>query len=510
MVNPVPAGRRGTITAAVMLAAIIQTLDATIANVALPRMQGELGATQEQGSWVLTSYILASAIFMPLTGFLAARWGRRRLFLLAVAGFTLASMLCGAARSLEQIVVFRVLQGAFGAFLVPLSQAVMLDTWPRERHAQAMAVWGIGVMIGPILGPTLGGWLTEYHDWRWVFFINLPIGALAAALMVASLPETEVEPERRFDALGFTCLAIGLAALQLMLDRGESLGWFAAPEIVVEAAVAALALYLFVVHVLTHPAPFVSPALLADRNFAVGLAAAFAVGMVLLATTTLLPPFLQGLLGYPILDIGLVLAPRGAGTMVAMIAVGRIGDRIDPRLLIALGLLLTAGSLHHMVGFDADVGAGAIAWTGVVQGLGIGFVFPPLTAIAFASLPPALRNDAAGLFSLVRNLGSSVGISMVVTMLSRATQANHAQLAERIDPTGLALRLAIESGAWQLDSPEGLAGVHAEVLRQATLLAFLQDFRLMTWVSLAALPLLLLMRRPAPVVHAAARPTAPD
>jgi DHA2 family multidrug resistance protein len=510
MVSAPAASRRGTITAAAVLAAIIQTLDSTIANVALPRMQGELGATQEQGSWVLTSYILASAIFMPLTGFLAARWGRRRLFLIAVAGFTLASMLCGAARSLEQIVAFRVLQGAFGAFLVPLSQAVILDTWPRERHAQANAVWGIGVMIGPILGPTLGGWLTEYHDWRWVFYINLPIGVLATSMMLAALPETERDPERRFDALGFLCLAFGLAALQLMLDRGESLGWFASTEIIVEASVAALGLYLFTVHVFTHPAPFVSPALLADRNFAVGLAAGFAVGLVLLATTTLLPPFLQGLLGYPILDIGLVLAPRGAGTMLAMLAVGRIGDRIDPRLLIALGLLLTAGSLHHMAGFDTDVGAAELAWTGAMQGMGIGFVFPPLTSIAFSSLPAALRNDAAGLFSLVRNLGSSVGISVVVTALSRATQANHAVLSERIDPSELALRLAIEAGTWRLDTPEGLATAQVEVLRQATTLAFLQDFRLMTWVSLTALPLLLLMRRPPPGRAAAVRPLSPD
>jgi DHA2 family multidrug resistance protein len=490
------AGRRRIITAATMLATVIQTLDSTIANVALPKMQGTFGATQDQISWVLTSYILASAICMPLTGFLAARLGRRRLFVASVAGFTVTSMLCGAAGSLEQIVLYRVLQGMFGAFLVPLSQAVLLDTWPREKHAAAMAAWGIGVMLGPILGPTVGGWLTEYYSWRWVFYINLPIGAFTAALMLGFLPETPVDRERRLDAFGFGLLALGLAALQLMLDRGETLDWFASREIVVEAWIAGLALWAFVAHVATHRAPFVDPALLADRNFAVGLAAVAAVGVVLFATMTLLPPFLSNLMGYPIFDVGLVLAPRGIGTAIAMLACGRIGDRVDPRLLIATGLLLTAWSLNHMTTFDTDVSGRALAWTGVVQGLGIGFVFPPLTAVAFASLPPRLRNDATGLFSLVRNVGSSIGISIVVSELTRNTQANHAALSAFADPSRLPMRLAIEAGALRIDTPEGLAAIQGEVARQAATLAFLQDFRTMTWVCLAALPLVAMLRRP--------------
>ncbi len=498
MVTPGEPLRRRTITVAAMLAALIQTLDSTIANVALPRMQGAFGATQEQISWVLTSYILASAILMPLTGLLAARLGRRRLFVAAVIGFTVASMLCGAASSLGQMVTARILQGAFGAFLVPLSQSVMLDTWPRERHAAAMAAWGIGVMVGPILGPTLGGWLTEHRDWRWVFYLNLPVGLLTAVLL-GFLPETPREPGRRFDALGFAFLAIGLASLQLMLDRGESLDWFASREIVIEAAVAALALYLFVAHVLTHPAPFVDPRLFADRNFGVGLAAGFGIGVVLLATMTLLPPFLSTLLGWPVMDVGLALAPRGAGTMIAMLVVGRIGDRIDPRVLIALGLCLTAASLHAMTGFDANVRPSHIVTTGVVQGLGIGFVFPPLTAVAFASLPQRLRTDGTALFSLVRNLGSSLGISIVVTALARNAQANHAALSGAVDPLAhLPLRMAEEAGAWRLDTLQGLAELQAEVSRQAMTVAYLQDFRLMSWVCLATLPLVLLLRRPPP------------
>ena len=488
--------RRRAITAAVTLATVIQTLDATIANVALPRMQGALGATQEQISWVLTSYIVATAICMPLTGFLAERFGRRRLFIASVVGFTLASMLCGAAGTLEQIVLFRVVQGAFGAFLVPLAQAVLLDTWPREKQTAAMAVWGVGVMLGPILGPTLGGWLTEYQNWRWVFFINLPIGIFTTLGLLAWLPETPVDRARRFDLAGFAFLAIGLAALQLMLDRGESLDWFESREIVLEAVLAALGLYLFVAHILTHPAPFVQPRLFVDRNFAAGLATAFALGVVLLATTTLLPPFLQGLMGYPVFDTGLLLAPRGIGTALAMIAVGRIGDRTDPRLLILLGLGLCAASLHAMTGFDTDVTPRLIAITGVVQGLGIGFVFPPLTTVAFASLAPRDRNEGAAMFSLVRNIGSSVGISVVVSALSHNIRANHAALAEHIDESSLPLRLAIESGAWRIDTPEGLAAIDAEVTRQATTIAFLQDFRLMMWVCIAAMPLVLLLRRP--------------
>jgi DHA2 family multidrug resistance protein len=494
VVNPPTAARRRVITAAVMLATIIHTLDSTIATVALPRMQGAMGATQEQVSWVLTSYIVASAIFMPLTGFLARRLGRKRVFVGSVIGFTIASMLCGAATTLEQIVVFRILQGAFGACLVPLSQSVLLDTWPRERHAMAMAAWGIGVMVGPIIGPTVGGWLTEHYSWRWVFYINLPVGVATTLMMVATLPETQPDRGRRFDALGFLFLSIALAALQLMLDRGESLDWFESREIVVEAWIAGLGLYLFIAHVLTAPAPFIAPRIFRDRNYSVGLAVGFGIGVVLLATLTLLPPFLQNLLGYPVVDVGLVMAPRGAGTMVAMLAVGRIGTRVDPRALILLGFGLTAVSLQMMCGFDTDVGAAAIAWAGVVQGLGVGFVFPPLTAIAFASLAPPLRDEGTSLFSLVRSLGSSVGISLVVSALSHRARSNHAVLADYADASRLPLQLAVEAGLWRPDSAEGLAMLEAEVARQATLLAYLQDFRMMSWICVAAMPLVLLLR----------------
>ncbi len=480
-----------------MLATIMQAVDTTIANVALPHMQGTMGATQDQIAWVLTSYIVAAAIFMPLTGFLAARFGRKRIFIVSVVGFTLASMLCGAAQNLPQIVLFRLLQGVFGAALVPMSQSVLLDSYPREQHASAMALWGVGVMVGPILGPTLGGWLTEYFSWRWVFYINLPFGLLAWFGLAAYVRETPIDRARRFDLLGFALLSLGIGALQLMLDRGESLDWFASREVLIEAVLAGLFLYLFVAHMFTHSHPFMEPGLFADRNFSLGLVMIFLVGVVLLATMALLPPFLQSLLGYPVVDVGLLLAPRGAGTMLAMMLVGRLAGRVDGRAMILLGLLLTALSLWEMAGFNADIAAWDVVRTGVVQGLGLGFVFVPLSTITFATLAPRFRNEGTALFSLVRNIGSSIGISIVVTYLSERTQANHAAFAAFLDPFSYALQYAVQQGVYDLATAEGLAALNAEATRQGALLAYLQDFRLMMWISLAALPLLFLLRGPA-------------
>lgn len=490
--------RRGLITLTVMLATIMQALDTTIANVALPHMQGSVGATQDQISWVLTSYIVASAIFMPLTGFLAGRYGRKRLFILSVVGFTLTSMLCGAAQSLGQIVAFRFLQGVFGASLVPLSQAVMLDSYPREKHGSAMALWGVGVMIGPILGPSLGGWLTEYYSWRWVFYINLPFGVLAWLGLSAFLQETPLDRQRRFDLLGFALLSLGIGALQMMLDRGESLDWFASAEVVAEALLCVLALYLFVVHIFTHDHPFIEPGLLRDRNFALGLVFIFVVGIILLATMALLPPFLQGLMGYPIIDVGLLLAPRGLGTMAAMMLVGRLSGKVDPRALILLGLGLISFSLWRMSLFNLDTPGRDIVVTGITQGLGLGFIFVPLSTLTFSTLAPRYRNEATALYSLMRNIGSSIGISIVISYLAQRVQINHAAYADYIDASSrLPLRLAVESGALELASPQGLARANQLLNQQAATLAYLQDFRLMMWITLAAVPLLLLLRQPA-------------
>jgi len=468
---------RGLVTASVMLATIMQALDTTIANVALPHMQGSMSATQDQISWVLTSYIVAAAIATPLSGFLAGRIGRTRLFLGSVAGFTVASMLCGAAQTLPQMVLFRLLQGVFGASLVPLSQSVLLDTFPPEKRAGAMAMWGVGVMVGPILGPTLGGWLTEYYDWRWVFYINLPFGILSFLGILAFVRETAADASRRLDWMGFAMLSLAIGALQLMLDRGESLDWFASREIVVEAVAAGLAFYLFLVHMFTADKPFIEPGLFRDRNFSVGIFFIFVVGIVLLATLALLPPFLQGLLGYPVLTTGYVLAPRGVGTMIGMLLVGRLAGKIDERAMILLGLVLTAVSLWEMAGFTTDVGMAAIVRSGVVQGLGLGFIFVPLSTITFATLNPRYRNEGTAMFSLMRNIGSSIGISVVVTLLAQNTQANHAFLGELVTPYP---SLAPLPPAWSPATDAGLMAL---------------NFRLMMVVVLAAIPLLLLLRR---------------
>ncbi len=482
------------ITVSVMLATLMYTLDTTIANVSLPHMQGSMRASQEQIAWVLTSYIVASAIAMPLTGFIAERFGRKKLFIISTIGFTLTSMLCGAAQNLEQIVVFRMLQGVFGAPLVPLSQSVMLDTYPREKHGSAMAMWGMGVMVGPILGPTLGGWLTEYYTWRWVFYINIPVGMLAWLGITLYVKETESNRSRRFDLLGFVFLSVAIGSLQMMLDRGESLNWFHHPEIVAELALSILALYLFIVHIFTMKHPFLEPQLFADRNFCIGMIIAFVVGIILLATAALLPPYLQKLGGYPVIDVGFILAPRGVGIMLAMLIVGRLSQMIDARHMILFGLFTTSFSLWLMTRFTNDMGPQPIITSGFIQGVGLGFIFVPLSTVTFSTLAQHFRNEGTSLNNLVRSIGSSIGISMVMANLAHETQANHASFAPYITPFNLALNKAVEEGVYNLGSSAGLAALNGTVNQQALTLAYLQDFHMMMWLTLFVVPLLLFMK----------------
>lgn len=491
------APNRGILTVCVMLATIMQALDTTIANVATPYMQGSLSATQDQVNWVLTSYIVASAIMMPVTGYLAGRFGRKRLFLVTVAGFTAASVLCGAAQTLEQMVLFRLLQGLFGAPLVPMSQSVLLDSYPREKHGSAMALWGVGVMVGPILGPTLGGWLTETQGWRWVFYINLPVGVLTFIGLSAVLSESKRQV-LRFDWLGFLALSLGIGALQMMLDRGESLGWFDSVEVMLEAALAVLGFYTFIVHSLTARAPFIDPRLFQDRNFTVGLMLIFMVGVILLATLALLTPYLQHMMGYPIVTAGLVLGPRGVGTMVAMLIVGRLINRVDPRLLLMTGLILSAWVLHEMAGYTPDVSRSQLVWNGVVQGMGLGFMFVPLSTITFATLKPEFRTQGTALFSLSRSMGSAIGISLVVFMLGRNTQVAHADLAALVTPFNAALADPAVQHGWNLATEAGRLALNAEVTRQASIIAYANDFRLMMMVALVSMPMVFLLRRQRP------------
>jgi len=477
-----------------MLATIMQALDTTIANVALPYMQSSLSASEDQINLVLTSYIVTAAIMMPATGWLAARFGRKNLFLMSVVGFTATSVLCGLATSLEQMVLFRLLQGVFGAPLVPLSQAVLLDEYPREQHGSAMALWGVGVMVGPILGPTLGGWLTEYYNWRWVFYINLPVGMLTLFGLLAYMKRTPPSPGLYFDWFGFLTLALAIGSLQMMLDRGEQLEWFDSPEIVIEAACSGLAAYLFVVHTFTARQPFLDRRLIRDRNFVTGIVFIFVVGVILLATLALLTPFLQTLLGYPVLTAGILLAPRGIGTMVAMMIVGRLVSKVDARWLVALGLGLTALALWQMSRFSLDVTRTMLVTTGVIQGLGLGFIFIPMSVITFSSLPADLRTSGTALFSLSRNIGSSIGISVMIYLLGQNTHRMHATLSEYIQP----FRAPMQNLPAMLDpgAATGRALLDALVTKQAVLIAFLGDFYIMFIIALASLPLVLLMRHP--------------
>jgi MFS transporter, DHA2 family, multidrug resistance protein len=501
------APRRAMITISVMLATVMQALDTTIANVALPHMQGSLQASQDQITWVLTSYIVAAAITLPLTGWLCGQWGRRRVFLASVLGFTAASMLCGFAGSLSMIVLARLLQGVFGAALVPLSQAVLLDINPRERVGRAMAIWGAGIMVGPIFGPLLGGWLTESYNWRWVFFINLPVGAFAFWGLSRFLPENRPGKES-LDVFGFVTLSLGIGLLQMFLDRGEQLDWLQSWEIRIEAAASVIAFAFFVAHTWTvEGVSFLNRGLLKDRNFVTSLFFGFVVGAILFGTMALLPTFLQGLLDYPVVYTGLVTAPRGVGTMIAMLLVGRLVQRVDVRALMAFGFACTAFSLYQMTRMTLDMDSTLVIVSGFIQGVGIGFTFVPLSTAAFATLPAQLRNQGTPVFSLIRNIGSSVGISIVQALLVEGASSAHARLAADI----WAGNPALSSWPQSLGpaTASGLAALNAEVTRQATMIGYLDDFRVMMALAVCSIPLLLLMRSPRRSAAAAAAVEVP-
>lgn len=484
---------RGLITIALMAATVMQALDTTIANVALPTMTGDLGASQDTITWVLTSYIVAAAIMTPVTGWFSDRIGRRELFLVTVIGFTATSMLCGMAWSLGSVVAFRVLQGMFGAAIVPLSQTILLDINPKERHGSAMAMWGAGIMVGPIAGPVLGGWLTDAFSWRWTFFVNLPVGILACALAAAYLPRIP-KRLRGFDFFGFIMLSIGVGALQLMLDRGEQVDWFASPEIWIYLCLAIGGFWVFAVHLLTGKETFIDPKIFLDRNFVTGLVFIFVIGIVLFSSLALLPPMLSNLFNHPTVTTGLVMAPRGVGTMISMLLVGRLVRIVDARILVVTGLLLTASSLYEMTGFSPQMDDFLIISTGITQGLGLGLVFVPLSTVAFATLEARYRTDAASLFSLVRNIGSGIGISIVTVVLIQSAQINHSEVGEWINPYNPNL-WAVSPAAASGDL-SALARMDLLVNQQAMMISYIDDFRLMMLVTLLAVPLALMLRKP--------------
>jgi DHA2 family multidrug resistance protein len=491
-----PNSTRVAITVCVILATLMQALDTTIANVALPYMQGSVSASQDEIAWVLTSYIVAAAIMTPPTGYLTSRFGLKRIFLTSVAGFTVASVLCGLATSLVQIVLFRVLQGLFGASLVPLSQTVLMNINPKERQGSAVALWGVAVMAGPVLGPVLGGWLTQTYSWRYVFYINVPIGVLAFVGMMTFLSDTGRNAAAKLDWFGFATLSVAIAATQILLDRGEELDWFSSSEIITEAIIAASALYLFFVHTFTTEEPFVRPSLFRDRNFSAGVIFISIIGLTYYASLALQPPYLQNLMNYPIVTAGLVLGPRGIGTMASMMIVGRLIGAVDTRLLLGLGLGLTAWSFYLMTGWTPDVSQTIIVVVGVVQGIGLGFIFVPLSVVTLSTLSPERRAEGAGLYSLSRNIGSSVGISVVNTLLTQNTQVNHAEIASYVTPVNRAFEDLAVARLWDPLAAGGRAALDAVVTRQAQIIAYVDDYKLLMIATLAVLPLLVVFGKP--------------
>jgi MFS transporter, DHA2 family, multidrug resistance protein len=487
---------RPMITLSIMLATIMQTLDSTIANVALPHMQGTLSASQDQIAWVLTAYIVAAAIATPLTGWLSDRFGQKNVFLASIAGFTLASALCGVSNSLGQIVAARLLQGAFGAALVPLAQVVLMEINPREKQGQAMAVWGMGVMVGPILGPTLGGWLTDSYNWRWVFFINIPLGILAWYGMWKYIRPDAGRKGVRFDVFGFTTLSLSIGALQLLLDRGQQNDWFSSTETWVELVVMIVTATYFVAHTLLTPPgrSFLDFRLFKNPNYVTGLLFIFIVGLVLYATRALTPTMLESLLDYPVATTGLVTAPAGFGTMLAMLIAGRIVGRVDLRLTLLVGFLIVAFALWQMTGYSLDLSQGNIVWPGLIQGFGTGLVFVPLSAATFATLSPGMRAQGTSLYSLVRNIGSSIGISLVQTQLIRNTVIVHASLAERVTNASPAWHNSAVAAAFDVRTPGGAALLDNAVTQQALMIGYIDDFYLMMLLTVVVTPLLMLIR----------------
>jgi DHA2 family multidrug resistance protein len=491
--SAVPGLRRNMVTICAMTATIMQALDTTIANVALPYMQGSLSASQDQINWVLTSYIVAAAIMTAPVGWIANRFGRKRIFIVCSAGFTIASLLCGVAQDINQMVLFRLLQGVFGAALVPLSQAVMLDMYSLQERAKAMSIWGMGVMMGPIMGPSLGAWLTETYSWHWVFFVNLPFGIVTVLGLMIFMDETQQDHNLRFDWFGFAALAVGIGSLQVALDRGEQLGWLESNEIVIEFIVSAIGFYYFFAHSFTTSKPFIQFAIFKDKNFLGGCVFMSVMGLVLYSTMALSSPYLQNVIGYPIITAGVLLASRGCGTFVAMMLVGRLMRYIEARTLIISGLSLTALSLFYMTYWTDQTQVPEIVTISVIQGFGFGLVFVPLSTVSFLTLPGNLRTDGTSMLTLLRNVASSVGISIVIAQLTEGGRRIYAILSEHINPFNQALQMPDVAGMINLNSDKGRAMADVIVGLQAQIIAFARDYQLVMFFILCSIPLALMI-----------------
>ena len=493
---------RSPITGALMLATLMNTLDSTIAHVALPHMPGSLSASQEQITWVLTSYILATAVMTPLAGWLAQKIGRKTMLVYSIVGFTIASMLCGMAQNVEEMVAFRVLQGLAGASLIPLSQSVMLDIFPMAMIPRVMSIWSAAVIMGPIAGPTLGGWITENMDWRWVFYINVPIGALAWLGCQNFMAKDAGGRERPFDFIGFGGLIAFIVGLQVMLDRGPQKDWFDSKEIWVEAAIGAAGLWVFVVQTATAKHPFFHRDLARDRNFIGTTIFSFFVGVLLFSTTALLPSFMQNLMSYSAMQSGVASMTRGIGSLIAFLLVPAFVARLGARTSLTIGLVLSIGALWMMGRFNLDMTSGPIMISGFIQGFGTGLLFSPLSTLSYATLDPVHRVEGTIVSTMMRSLGSSVGISVVQAMVLRQAAAAHDYLGGRINAADPLIRSLLPR-FMDPNTTTGLTILNGEVTRQSSMLGYVNIFAWMALGTCALVPLILILR------PAAAIPRAP-
>jgi DHA2 family multidrug resistance protein len=476
-------GRRALITLGVVLTTLMTSIDGTIANTVLPQIRASVSASQDEILWVLTSFILASTIVTPAIGWMERRFGRRNLLLGALVGFTVSSVLCGIATGIAELVLYRVLQGATAAVFIPLSQAILLDINPPKDHARAMALWGMGAVLGPIIGPILGGFLTDQLNWRWVFFINIPIAIVGFLIMAATLPKRVRREQQKF----------GLVGMQMVLDRGPGAEWFSSAEIWIYAAFAVLGLYVFFVHIFTSERPIIHPSILADRNYLLSSVMGLLIGVLMFAGMAVLPSLMQGLLGYPVLTAGLTQASRGVGTFVSMFLVGQLSGKVDNRVIIFVGISLTGLSYFLMSGFSLDMDQTPIIVSGLFQGLGLGLVFVPLMGIAFTTIQPGLRTEAASFYTLIRNVGSSLGISIVGALQIYNARIVSSQLSENATPDNINVA-AGAAGALDLNTAVGQAAMSGMIERQSALVAYIDTFHMLFIMCVVILPLLLFLR----------------
>ncbi len=479
----------------VLMASLLHAINMSTAYVALPNIQGNLSARPDQIGWIITAFVVATAVGTVLTGWLSGRFGRRRVFLGSIVGFTVTSALCGIAGGFESLVFYRVLQGFVSAPLLPISQAIMLDTYPRRLHGFAMSIWSLGMIMGPILGPTIGALLTEYYGWRYLFSINIPMGVAAFVAILFTLPEAETR-KQALDWIGVTSLIVGVSCLQLVLDRGERLDWFDSPEIIIEAVIAVLAMYIFVVHSLTHPRPYINLEIFKDRNFVVGLSLIFMFGIVVFSSLFLLPLFLQNVQDYPVLSAGWIVSVRGIGTMFAMLMGGTLADRFPAKYLILFGLICVGVSNYAMTQWTSQVQFDEIVWITIVNGYGMGLMWVTLTTVTFSTLAPNFRVEGASLFALIRSIGASMGTSVIVAILVRSSQVNYIEMRNHINTFTDSLNVLGMPPSWNLDSAAGVAALQKLVLAQAEMVAFLNAFIFLVAVAFVAMPLVFLFKSP--------------